>query len=128
MTKAARWTRRKNPEHAEQVALIDWCNLASNKYPELRWIHAIPNGGKRNVITAMKLKAEGVKSGVFDLFLPAARRGFHGLYIEMKAGANTLTDSQKDFRGFVATQGFQHGVFWDWLSARDFIIKYLELK
>lgn len=38
--------------------------------PELRWLHAIPNGGQRDKITAGKLKAEGVKKGVLDVFLP----------------------------------------------------------
>ena len=34
--------------------------------------------------TGGRLRAEGLKSGVPDLCLPAARAGYHGLYIEMK--------------------------------------------
>jgi hypothetical protein len=50
----------------------------------LKWLFAIPNGGDRNVTVAGKLKAEGVKKGVSDLFLSVPVGDFHGLYIEMK--------------------------------------------
>lgn len=33
---------------------------------------------------ALKLKREGVKSGVPDIHICMARKGYHGLYIEMK--------------------------------------------
>src|SRR5699024_6741469 len=36
-------------EHDEQVALIRWAELARGKYPALRWLHAVPNGGARNI-------------------------------------------------------------------------------
>lgn len=68
--------------------------------PELRWLHAIPNGGYRDKATAGKLKAEGVKRGVSDMFLPLPMKGpivggsyqgqelqtftYAGLYVEMK--------------------------------------------
>ena len=70
-------------EHAEQVAFMKW---AKSWLPvELRpLIFAIPNGGKRNIVTAMKLKAEGVEPGVPDIFFAHARLGYHGLFIEMK--------------------------------------------
>jgi len=71
-------------EHHEQVALFSWAEYNFNKYPELRKMFAIPNGGKRHKKTAADLKKEGVKAGVPDIFLPVARKGFHGLFIEMK--------------------------------------------
>ena len=71
-------------EHDEQVALLKFCNLNQVKYPELALLYAIPNGGNRNIVTATKLKAEGVKAGVPDLCLPVPRGGYHGMYLEMK--------------------------------------------
>lgn len=62
-------------EHAEQVTLI---NEFERLYPDLRII-AIPNGGFRHKRTAEKLKAEGVRKGVPDLFIPALN-----LWIELK--------------------------------------------
>ena len=53
-------------EHAEQVAVIDWCFRHMSKYPELDLIFAIPNGamlggGKIGAIRMNSLKAEGSK-------------------------------------------------------------------
>lgn len=45
---------------------------------------AIPNGGKRNAREAARLKCQGVKAGVPDIFVPMGRKGFCGLFIEMK--------------------------------------------
>ncbi len=71
-------------EHEEQVALIRLVELHKGRWPELGMLFAVPNGGNRNIITAKKLKAEGVKAGVPDLCLPIPRGGYHGLFIEMK--------------------------------------------
>lgn len=62
-------------EHIEQVTFVSQFRQA---YPGVL-IFAIPNGGYRDKRTAEKLKAEGVVSGVPDLFIPAWR-----LWIEMK--------------------------------------------
>jgi hypothetical protein len=115
-------------EHSEQKSLITWCDLNRKNYPGLEWIFAIPNGGKRNIITAKKLKAEGVKPGVFDLFLPVPRGIYHGLFIEMKFGKKNLTEKQEEFRHFVFAQGFYYCVCWTWIAATDGIIYYLRLK
>ena len=45
----------------------------------------VPNGGKRDEITAAKLKREGVRPGVPDIHVALARGGYFGLWIEMKA-------------------------------------------
>ena len=72
----------KSQEHLLQVACVNWFHL---QYPK-ELIYAIPNGGQRNIITAKKLKAEGVTAGVPDLFVAAAYGGYNGMYIELKNG------------------------------------------
>lgn len=62
-------------EHIEQVQLVSWFRKT---FPEVL-IFAIPNGGSRNIATAVKLKAEGVCKGIPDLFIPAFK-----LWVEMK--------------------------------------------
>jgi len=57
-------------EALEQEAVVKYCEY--NRIP----IFAIPNGGKRNRIEAAKLKRQGVKPGVPDIFLPAPRDGY----------------------------------------------------
>lgn len=116
----------RNLESQEQQALFQWVELNKNKYPELELIHAIPNGGYRNKVTAARLKKEGVKSGVFDIFLPVARRKYHGLYIEMKYGRNPLTDNQKLFAERVEKQNYGTAVCYGWEDAKNVILEYLK--
>ena len=75
-------------------------------YPALKLLYAVPNGGDRNLRVARKLKAEGVLAGVADLCLPAAQRGFHGLYLEMKSEEGVATIEQKEFLRGVSAEGY----------------------
>jgi len=85
----------KSKEHELQAACVKWFSL---QYPQYdRMLFAIPNGGHRDIRTAARLKAEGVKRGVPDLFLSIPRGGYNGLYIEMKYGDNKLTADQEKF-------------------------------
>ena len=113
-------------EHDEQVTLFTLAALHETQYPELAWLHAIPNGGLRNPRVAIKLKAEGVKAGVWDVFLPVARQGYHGLYIEMKYGKNKLTPSQREFQEFIDRQGYAFVVCYNGETAYHLVVKYLE--
>jgi len=47
------------------------------------WFHPA-NGGSRHVLEAVKLKRHGVKAGVPDIIVMEARKGYHGLQIELK--------------------------------------------
>lgn len=74
-------------------------NWLAYQYPALnRRIYAIPNGGLRNKVVAAKLKREGVKPGVYDIFCSVPAGGWHGMYMEMKVGRNTLSEEQKAFK------------------------------
>ena len=101
--------RRAKPRELErphQVALIKWVRSVKQTYPVLKLLYAVPNGGDRNLRVARKLKAEGVLSGVADLCLPAARRGYHGLYLEMKSEEGVATEEQKEFLRDVSGEGY----------------------
>jgi hypothetical protein len=113
-------------EHAEQCALMDWAQMAYGKHPELRWLYATPNGGFRHPSTAAKLKAEGAKAGVCDLFLPVPRKGHHGLYIELKrTKGGRLSPEQVDFIDFVTQHGYLAVVCKGWIEAKDTLLDYL---
>lgn len=118
---------KANTEHAHQVALFCWAAINREKYPELEWMFAVPNGGLRDRITAARMKAEGVRSGVSDIFLPAARKGHHGLFIEMKKPGELKgeSDRQKEFGAHVGNQGYYYVVCDHWEKARDIIEWYL---
>jgi len=115
----------KASEHSSQVALIKWVRIQERVIPELSLLFAIANGGKRNIVTAIKLKSEGVLPGVFDLMLPVARGSYHGFFLEMKFGKNKLSDSQIVFRDMVEAQGYVTGVYWSWIDAKIALESYL---
>jgi len=112
-------------EHEEQVTLFEWAAIQSYAQPELALMRAIPNGGHRDIRVARKLKDEGVKAGTFDILLPVARIGYHGLWIEMKVGKNTLTKEQRQFMVDMETQGYRCSVCYSWEAAADELLLYL---
>ena len=114
-------------ETEEQQALFEWAKLNEHSIPELSLMFAIPNGGKRYRKTACTLKAEGVKPGVSDIFLPVAKCGFHGMFIEMKRKqGGKLSDEQRSFISAVAKQGYFAIVPEGWEEAKEWILGYLE--
>ena len=78
-------------EHAEQCAVIEWCNL----HPIAKHIFAIPNGSHKSPAAAIKFKREGLRSGVPDLFLPVPQNGFSGLFIEMKRTKGSVISKEQ---------------------------------
>lgn len=114
-------------EAQEQRFLFQWANLAQQQYPELKLMHHIPNGGKRDVKTAINLKHEGVKAGVPDICLPVARGKFHGLYIELKVGKNKPTPKQLEWIYALEEEGYAVKVCYGWLEAKKTIEGYLSL-
>lgn len=95
----------KRSEDTEQIAVIQWAIWNERRFPELKWLHHIPNGGSRNRLEAVKLKQMGVKAGVSDLCLPYTKGIYCGLYIEMKFGNNRQQDTQKEFLQDMAEAG-----------------------
>lgn len=126
--------RKADWEHNEQKALFDWAFRAIQTKPELALLFAIPNGGARHPAVAAKLKAEGVKSGVPDIFLPVARGHFFGLWIELKfqgnstASKGTVSKAQKAWLEALDAEGYATAVCYGWQAAKDIIETYLATK
>ena len=166
------YAAKTRSEHAEQVALFMWANMAKLYGPiiaddphsynvrgfaktqfenagklgykiysapmhELKWLHAISNHG-----AGFGRKAEGVKKGVADIFLPVpmwragAHNGAypghwqHGLYIELKRldgegkKAGVASQEQIDFQTYARSVGYAHEIIFGWELARDCILRY----
>jgi hypothetical protein len=114
-------------EEQEQRALLLWADtLAVAQEPRLAWLYHTPNGGKRSKATAGRLKAMGVKAGVPDLHLPVPSRGYHGLWLEMKASGQHPTPAQVHWLESLATQGHCCGVYTTWHKAAEHLCWYLE--
>jgi len=112
-------------EHTEQVALFEFAQWAQGQLPELRLLYACPNGGKRDKATAAKLQREGVKPGVPDVFLPVARMGYHGFYIELKCGKNKTSALQDTWLNDLKAEGYAVDVSYGWEEAAHKLIRYL---
>ena len=118
---------KSGTEHGQQAALFCWASLRRDLAEQLRWMHAIPNGGQRNKVTAALLKAEGVKSGVVDIFLPYPISRYHGLYLEMKVGGNTPSDEQVQFMNTMKERGYHIALCYHWRAAATTILMYLNV-
>ena len=76
------------------------------KYPKLKGrLFAVPNGGRRDAVTAAKLKAEGVIAGIADLILLKSNRDYGALLIEMKTPVGRQSDSQKEWQKIICENG-----------------------
>lgn len=124
-------TRRRELELESQIVVIQWADLQSlpcGKYPELRWLFHVPNGGRRGKAEAGKLKASGVRAGVPDLFLPVPRGGFCGLWIEMKANDEDVRKEQQLWHDWLRSQQYAVATCWDANQAIQTLEEYLECR
>lgn len=85
----------KQSETQIQQSCVSWFR---RQYPQLQnLLFAVPNGEKRDVVHASRMKAEGMVSGVSDLILLRPNDPFHGLLIEMKTPTGKQSAEQQQF-------------------------------
>ncbi len=115
-------------ESQEQQTIFMWAATMEQRHPELSMLYHIPNGGKRHVATAKRLKREGVKAGVPDICLPVPRGKYHGLYIELKRlHGNTTSAPQNEWITSLKSQGYHATVCRGWVEASEEITRYLNI-
>ena len=119
----------KSLEHAEQVSLMQWWSLQCRRFgiPE-QMLFAIPNGGQRNIITAKRMKDEGVRAGIPDLFLAVPRGKFHGLFVEMKkTRGGVVSNAQKACMQMLSDNGYCVTICHGFMDAQEAVKGYLSL-
>ncbi len=115
----------KSIEHEIQKAFFKWIDLRKGQIKCLDLFHAQANGGHRHLLTAVKLKAEGVRAGVLDTQLPVARGGFIGLAIEFKAPDANPTKEQRERAERLMCEGWCVAFCWSWESAARVTLGYV---
>ena len=115
----------KHPESAIQRAFIQWCRLNERLYPALKLAYSTPNGGKRSIITASILKAEGSRPGVPDWHLPYATDHANGLWIEFKAGKGKPSPAQVEYIALLRKYGHQVYICNDAAKAIEIVTEYI---
>lgn len=92
-----------NLEDKYQCEYKKWFSL---RYPKVLMWHT-PNGGSRNKIEADKFKRMGVLAGVPDIFIPLAKNGYNGFFIELKTESGKATASQKEVMALLKQNGYK---------------------
>jgi hypothetical protein len=124
-------------ESQHQKALFTWARLplTLKQYPDLQLLYANRNTQKATTkAQAGRIKAEGSKAGVPDIFLPVPSQIYHGLYIEMKSpeyksrSKGGLSDAQLEFFPLLRRLGYRVDICYSWIEAKDAIILYLSEK
>jgi len=116
-------------EHMEQVHLFAWIKKQALKYQPMELIFAIPNGGVRSKITGARMKAEGVKAGVPDIFVPIPARNYHGAFLELKSTSTDarLSKKQAEIIPQLTNQGYCTSVCHGHEKAIEFLSWYLNI-
>lgn len=76
-------------EDDEQITVMQYCELK-----HIIAVH-IPNESKRSVAYGAKMKRMGLRKGFPDIFIPTARKGFYGLFIELKRDRQSRVSAEQ---------------------------------
>ncbi len=121
-------------EDDHQAAYFKWVRLMEQSDSRYSNIIAIPNGGRRDVREAARMKVGGVKAGVSDVFVSVPCGGFHGLWMELKRPrvkhqqAPAVSAAQKAWQAQQSALGYAVAVCFGWESARLITEQYLGMK
>jgi hypothetical protein len=116
-------------EYEIQMALNELLKLMLRDN-RVEWWHT-PNGGLRDIKTAAKFKAMGVRPGVADFFFtwgepvsvvgePKVQTFARNLFLELKRRGGDLSEAQEQFRDSVTAKG-------SWYEVADSIDAAVEI-
>jgi hypothetical protein len=96
---------RNEYEHKLQVAICHWLDFTQDFY-----YFSIPNGGARHRLVAIKLKMEGAKAGVADMFWMISNKNWKGLFVEVKIEKGSQQPNQKAFQQIALAHGYYYTI------------------
>jgi len=109
-------------ETYEQIKLVLWLEKMGLRF------YAVPNGGSRPIVEAVKFKRSGVKAGVPDLCLPFPSGAYHGLYIELKrVVGGKVSPEQREWIEYLNGAGYYAVVCKGFEAAKKAVEFYLGL-
>lgn len=102
---------RKKPDDEEHRIQSACVRAFRYRYPKLRHnLFSVPNGGRRDIVTGTKLKAEGVLPGVSDLIFLKSNRFYGALLLEMKTPKGRQQETQKEWERKITADGYKYVV------------------
>lgn len=114
-------------ESASQQALIRWWHHACHGFGIAEvLLFAVPNAGKRHGGSGGRMVGEGLRAGVSDLMLLAARGGYFGLCLEMKTmrRGSQCTPDQVAFQMQAVDAGYRCAVAYSTDEAIEILSDY----
>ena len=130
----------KHEESKLQISCVKWFDL---QYPQYKLnLFAIPNEGARTPQNGARMKAQGRRAGVADMFLAIPKREIkrlnlssgvsadtvvltHGLFIEFKADKGKQSEQQFNFELNVIHQCYLYEIIRDFDSFKNLIEDYI---
>ena len=94
-------------ESSIQAEIFKWYsnNFCTINFQPQHIIFAVPNGGTRNKIEALTLKATGLVSGVSDLIVVKPNEV---VFVELKTEIGVQSENQKKFQSKVEAMGYRY--------------------
>ena len=124
-TQTATAPTEKLTERQQQQRVVKWAQEHEAEFPELKLLYHVPNERRCTPQQGKQLNLMGVRAGVPDLCLPAARAGFHGLFIEMKTQGGRVSENQRYWVENLTAQGYECHVCYSWEDAVQVLESYL---
>lgn len=121
LTTAVDWTMKS--EHEEQAVLFQWRDYTLLELPQLKRLHAIPNGQYRKG----ERPEAGMMRGVPDICLPYPVQHWHGFYGELKVGSNNTSKEQDEMIQDLRDAGYYVIVKWGWVAMAEGLMTYLDI-
>jgi len=114
--------------HEEDDMQAEFFKVLPTFFPNIpdKLFFAIPNGGKRDKMEAIRLKRQGVKAGVTDTLLLIPKKGFSCLCLEFKTLSGTQSDDQKEFQRQIEMCGGKYEIVRSVGRAIDVVKVYLK--
>jgi hypothetical protein len=110
--------KHESSEADHQYGFLIWFK---NKFPDVLIYHC-PNGEKRSIKTAVRLKKMGVVAGIPDLFVPSWM-----LYIELKREkGGVVSPAQKEIMSYLERVGYTCLVCHGATDASRKVLEFLE--
>ena len=99
-------------------------NYMSIQYPNIFASH-IPSGENRPKEVGAKLKKMGLKKGLPDIQVYAARHGYHGLLVELKTTTGKPSKSQIELGEKLIAEGYLYKIVRAIDEFKELVDKYL---
>ena len=115
-------------EARERQFMFEWIENNFIQHPELQILFQIKNNAYRNRRKNININHQFVRPGALVLFLPVARKNYHGLFIDLIYQRRKTTKKQSQLIENLKNQSYVIEVCYRWQEAVKCMCRYLDMK